>query len=185
MIKLNLVSGNANKIKEIKAILGDNFEIITHKLDLTEIQGSLEEIAEAKCRESLKYINPDQPLIVEDTGIGFDALGGLPGPYVKWFLKKIGIDGLVKMLSPYENKGVTGICVCACYFPKTKEIKLFTGESHGTIVEPRGDQTFGFDPIFQPDGYDKTYGQLGTSVKNTISHRSLALAKLREYLLQI
>jgi len=184
MIKLNLVSGNTNKIKEIKRILGNQFEIITHQLDLPEIQGSIEEIATAKCLEALKYIDPLEPVIVEDTGIGFDALDGLPGPYIKWFLKKLGINGLVKMLSPYSNKGATGTCVCACYFPETKEIKLFTGETHGTIVEPRGDQLFGFDPIFQPDGYDQTYGELDESIKNTISHRYLAFTKLRQYYLE-
>jgi inosine triphosphate pyrophosphatase len=179
-MKLNLITGNANKVREITRIMGDSCTIVNHKLDLPEIQGEAEEIARDKCQRAVDIIQG--PVVIEDTSIGFDALNGLPGPYIKWFLEKIGINGLVQMLNGFENKGATGRCICAYCPGPGQEIKLFIGDSHGTIVEPRGSRLFGFDPIFQPDGYDQTYGELPTEVKNDISHRSMAFKKFRTYL---
>lgn len=182
-MKLHIVSGNANKIREIQGILGDQVEIIAHDIDLPEIQGTVEEIAREKCLAAMSQIQ-EGPLVVEDTSIGLDALNGMPGPYVKWFLDAVGITGIVRMLDSFDNKGVTGRCVCAYCHAPGEEVKLFVGETHGTIVEPRGSRVFGFDPIFQPDGYDQTYGELGTEIKSKISHRYYAFTKLKEHLIE-
>ena len=62
-----------------------------------------------------------------------------------------------------------------------QEVKVFEGKTDGTIVTPRGKRDFGWDPVFQPDGFDQTYAELDSKVKNSISHRGRALEKLKEY----
>lgn len=121
------------------------------------------------------------PVIVEDTCLAFNALKGLPGPYIKWFLEKLGPAGLHKLLAGHEDKSAQAICTFAFSRNENSEVILFQGVTEGIIVEPRGSLDFGWDPIFQPDGYEETYGELPKETKNKISHRSKALDKLRNY----
>lgn len=85
-------------------ILGDSlpFSLDNKKLDLPELQGEPEEVSVAKCRLAAAQVNG--PVIVEDTSLCFNALGGLPGVYIKWFLEKTGHEGLNNMLAAYEDK---------------------------------------------------------------------------------
>lgn len=120
-------------------------------------------------------------MIVEDTCLAFNALKGLPGPYIKWFLDKLGPEGLHKLLAGFEDKSAQAICTFAFTRDANSEVILFQGITNGAIVAPRGSRDFGWDPIFQPDGFDETYGELSKETKNSISHRSRALDKLRDY----
>ena len=99
---VHFVTGNANKLKEVRAILGSScdasFVLEAKKVDLPELQGEPETIAAEKAALAARQIGG--PTLVEDTSLCFNALGGLPGPYVKWFLEKTGHDGLYNMLSP-------------------------------------------------------------------------------------
>eukprot|EP00731_Ephydatia_muelleri_P009542 Em0005g128a len=113
----------------------------------------------------------------------FQALNGLPGPYIKCFLTKLGHDGLNNLLAAYKDKGAVAQCIFALRTEKNGEILLFKGTTPGTIVPARGPHNFGWDPIFQPEGFDKTYAEMDSVVKNSISHRSKALSALKEYLL--
>ncbi len=99
---ISFVTGNAKKLEEFIAILGPNFahDIISKKIDLPEYQGSPEEVCREKCKEAAKSIQG--PVIIEDTCLCFNAMGGLPGPYIKWFLKELGPDGLPKLLTAWE-----------------------------------------------------------------------------------
>lgn len=124
------------------------------------------------------------------------------GPYIKWFLTKLGPEGLHKMLAGYEDKSAKAVCTFAYAENENSEVILFRGITEGTIgnsefhlndssflmlqnflisVEPRGCRDFGWDPIFLPVGYDKTYAELPKDVKNGISHRSRGLQMLKEY----
>ena len=121
---------------------------------------------------------------VEDTSLGFDALKGLPGPYIKWFLEKIGHEGLNAILAAYpDNKRATAQCIFAFAPNEHTEPLVFIGQTLGQIVPPRGPNNFGWDPIFQPEGYEQTYAEMEKEVKNGISHRYRAVTKLREYLM--
>eukprot|EP01121_Diplochlamys_sp_Union-15-3_P002782 TRINITY_DN1258_c0_g1_i2.p1 TRINITY_DN1258_c0_g1~~TRINITY_DN1258_c0_g1_i2.p1 ORF type:complete len:232 (+),score=59.20 TRINITY_DN1258_c0_g1_i2:77-697(+) len=180
--KVVFVTGNQNKLKEMKAILGDEIPLTSLDIDLPELQGEPETISKEKCRIAVNQVNG--PVFVEDTSLCFNALGGLPGPYIKWFLDKLGHDGLNKLISGWTDK--TAYVLCAISFspgPGT-EPKTFFGRVEGSIVPPRGPKDFGWDPIFLPDGYDKTYAELDKDIKNNMSHRKKAAEQLKEFLLQ-
>lgn len=178
---LTFVTGNIKKLEEVRAILGTNFplEVVSHKLDLPELQGEIEEISIKKCQEAARCIN--RPVFIEDTSLCFNALKGLPGPYIKWFLEKLKPEGLHQLLTGWEDKSAEAVCTFAYSPGDGKDVVIFQGITKGTIVSPRGSRDFGWDCIFQPVGYDKTYGELPKEEKNKISHRYRALDKLRSY----
>ena len=124
------------------------------------------------------------PVITEDTCLCFNALKGLPGPYIKHFLDALGPDGLVKLLDgwPEDKKGYA-LCTFAYCAGPGKEVRIFQGRTDGTIVKPQGPLTFGWDPIFMPDGYQETFSQMPKEEKHKISHRGRSLAKLKEFLI--
>ena len=182
---VTFVTGNAKKLEEVRAILGANslpIDIVSKKLDLPELQGEPEEISARKCELAAEQVGG--PVFVEDTSLCFNALGGLPGPYIKWFLEKTGHVGLNNLLSAYDDKSGYALCVFAFSAGPGSQPITFAGRTHGTIVPARGPTNFGWDPIFQPDGYDETYAQMDKAEKNTISHRYRALEQLRSYLLE-
>ncbi|ALC39341.1 CG8891 [Drosophila busckii] len=178
---ITFVTGNAKKLEELLAILGPCFPrtIVSKKIDLPELQGEIEEIAKKKCREAARQVNG--PVLVEDTCLCFNALEGLPGPYIKWFLEKLQPEGLHRLLTGWEDKGAKAICTFGYCESSEAEPMLFQGITKGTIVEPRGSREFGWDPVFQPDGYDQTYAELPKAEKNKISHRYRALAALQKH----
>jgi inosine triphosphate pyrophosphatase len=169
----------------VKAILKDDlpYELVCKDIDLPEIQGEPENIIKEKCKIAVEKVQG--PVLVEDTCLCFEALNGLPGPYVKWFLKKIGCEGLQKLLLAYENKTATAMCTFAYSTGLPSDpVHLFCGKTEGCIVLPRGPRDFGWDPIFQPVGFDVTYAEMGKDVKNTISHRYKALILMRDFFKQ-
>lgn len=179
------VTGNAKKLEEFVAILGKNFsrEITSKKIDLPEYQGEIDDICRSKCRAAADLIKG--PVIIEDTCLCFNAMKGLPGPYIKWFLDKLGPEGLHQMLHGWEDKSAEAICTFAYCAGEPKDpVLLFQGRTQGTIVSPRGPRDFGWDPCFQPLGGDKTYAELPKEMKNQISHRSKAVEKLKEYFMK-
>ncbi|KAJ5072712.1 inosine triphosphate pyrophosphatase/ham1 protein [Anaeramoeba ignava] len=181
--KILFVTGNKNKAKEVNKILEMQnvpIEAEVLDLDLPEFQGDPVDIAKEKC--SLAAEKATSPVICEDTSLCYNALNGLPGPYIKWFLTSIGHQGLNNLLAAYEDKSAYAQCIFGFCQGKDYEPKLFIGKTNGKIVPARGPNNFGWDPIFQPDGFDKTYAELPSEVKNSISHRSKALTKLIEFL---
>ncbi|MDP2908892.1 MAG: non-canonical purine NTP pyrophosphatase, partial [Nanoarchaeota archaeon] len=88
---------------------------------------------------------------------------------------------IVKLLEGFDDKNV--VAKCAVGFTKDgKDLKIFIGEAEGLIVSPRGESGFGWDPIFQPKGYNKTFAEMRSEEKNIISHRCKALKKFKDYL---
>lgn len=157
------------------------FEVVAQSVDLPELQGVPEDIAKEKCRLAARQVNG--PVMVEDTSLCFNAMGGLPGPYIKWFLEKLKPEGLSKMLDGFDDKTGYAQCIFAYSQDAASDPLVFVGRTPGTIVPPRGATDFGWDPVFQPDGFDQTYAELSKDIKNTISHRYRALDKLRDFLL--
>ncbi|ELT90051.1 hypothetical protein CAPTEDRAFT_225505 [Capitella teleta] len=175
------ITGNAKKLEEVIQILGKSFprQLISKKVDLPEYQGEVEEICIQKCKEGAKHI--DGPILIEDTCLCFNALKGMPGPYIKWFLSAVGPEGLYKMLQGFEDKSAYAVCTFAYYSGNPQdEVKLYQGRTEGEIVDPRGPRDFGWDPCFQPTGYQQTYAEMSKDLKNSISHRGKALDALRK-----
>ncbi|CAG8519523.1 5595_t:CDS:2 [Paraglomus brasilianum] len=171
--------GNDKKLAEVRAIIGSAVELTSQKLDLTEIQGTTQEVSSDKCRRAAELLGI--PVITEDTSLCFNAMGGLPGPYIKWFLDKLGHDGLNNMLAGFNDKSAYALCTFAYSAGPGTEPILFEGRTDGKIVPPRGPKDFGWDPIFQPDGFEQTYAEMSKTVKNSISHRYKALEKLKSH----
>ncbi|RYP48969.1 hypothetical protein DL768_005241 [Monosporascus sp. mg162] len=176
---VNFITGNANKLAEVKAILEPaGIEVRSQALDLPEIQGTLEEVTRAKCRAAADLVGG--PVLVDDTCLCFDALNGLPGPYIKWFMKSIGHEGLNNLLAAYDDKSAQAVATFGFCRGPGHEILLFQGRTNGKIVPARGPAYFGWDPIFEYNG--QTYAEMDKVEKNKISHRFKALEKLREWM---
>jgi inosine triphosphate pyrophosphatase len=181
---ITFVTGNRNKLSEVIAILGNDlpFELRNQAVDLPELQGEPVDIAKEKCRLAAAQIGG--PVLVEDTSLCFNALGGLPGPYVKWFLDKTGHHGLNNLLAAYEDKSAYAQCIFAfATHADDQNPEIFVGQTHGRIVPARGPTNFGWDPIFEPEGYEHTYAEMEKSLKNTISHRYKSLELLKAHLI--
>lgn len=176
---MTFVTGNAKKLEEVRAILGASIPFQSLKLDLPELQGEPEEISKEKARIAAKEVNG--PVLVEDTCLCFNALKGLPGPYIKWFLQKIGHQGLNNLIMAYEDKSAYAMCIFSLALGPNVEPITFVGKTLGKIVPARGPNDFGWDPIFQPDGYEQTYAEMPKEEKNKISHRSKALALVKSH----
>lgn len=188
---ITFVTGNAKKLEEVKRILrlDDSvdedarlpYSLANEKIDLPELQGHPITVAQDKCKAAVEKL--ESAVIVEDTSLCFNALNGLPGVYIKWFLQSCGHDGLNKMIEAYDDKSAYAQTVVAFCAGPGKEVAIFDGQTAGKIVQPRGSLAFGWDPIFEPtEGGGKTYGEMTKEEKDAISQRSRAFLQLREYL---
>ncbi|SCU86806.1 LAFA_0E03158g1_1 [Lachancea sp. 'fantastica'] len=183
------VTGNANKLKEVKMLLAPSrgqepvFELTNTDIDLDELQdSSLENIARHKVSQAQAELPKGTAVFVEDTALCFDSYNGLPGAYVKWFLKSVGPEGLVRMLAGFENKKAEAVTTVA-FADFDGHIHVFQGKTRGKIVDPRGSRDFGWDCIFEPEeGSGKTYAEMEKTGKNQISQRSRAFALLSKHL---
>jgi non-canonical purine NTP pyrophosphatase (RdgB/HAM1 family) len=171
-------TGNKNKIKEAMAILPAHLE--SFSADLPEIQSmDSSEIIAVKLKAA--YQQCRRPVIAEDVSVELEALHGFPGPFVKFVETALGEGGLHVLLQGHANKRATAIATIG-YTEDGEQIRIFTGKITGTIVAPRGSEGWGFDKVFVPDSYTQTNAELGMAIKNTISHRYLALQELAKFL---
>lgn len=176
--KLILVSTNPNKGIEAERILG--VPLLRVSLALPEIQAAtVEDITRYKLE--VARTKGYHRLIVEDVSLGFDELGNFPGPFVRWLLEAAGGTGLAVIAYALRNRTARAQC-CVAYWDGSRG-QLFHGETEGEIlVEPRGDQSFGWDAWFQPKGSPKTFAEMTDSEKDAVSHRGRAYRKLAEHL---
>jgi len=188
-MELVFATHNKNKVKEVQAILPPHISL----LSLTDI-GCLEEIPETgKTLEEnailkANYItrNFGYPCFADDTGLIVDALNGAPGVYSARYAGKsrdanANMDKLLIELKRAKDRKAQFETVIALNL--NEEQHIFKGEIEGKIInEKRGEQGFGYDPIFIPNGYSKTFAELPSEIKNNISHRGLAIQKLITYL---
>lgn len=194
-MKIVFATNNKNKLAEIRDMLGDKIEVMSladincHE-DIPETADTLEENALQKARYVFdKY---GMSCFADDTGLEVDALGGEPGVYSARYAGGEGHDSeanmakLMQKLGDNDNRKARFRTVIALITGSGDDVvKLFEGVAEGDIIrEKRGGEGFGYDPIFRPEGYDKTFAELGHEIKNKISHRARAVQKLVEYLKQ-
>ena len=202
-MKIVFATNNQHKLSEIRDILGESIEVLSLKdincdVDIPETGKTLEENALQKAQYVYDHYHID--CFADDTGLEVDALGGAPGVYSARYAgeghdSEANMAKLLKELGDEDNRKARfrtvialiqkkNICPCGCN--SIKEVHQFEGIVDGEIIrERRGGEGFGYDPIFQPDGYDKTFAELGMDIKNHISHRARATQKLADYLLKI
>lgn len=179
MKQITFITGNERKLTEARNILTE-FEVVNKQIDLPEIQSAdPKEVVEAKLKEA--YELHEGEYMVEDTSLSLNALNGLPGPLIKWFLDGIGADGVGDLASKYEDQSGYATCMVG-YIDESGTVHYFEGRVDGKIVLPRGDTRFGWDPIFEPSGSNQTFAEMTPEEKNSISHRRLALEKFAEFL---
>jgi len=173
------VTSNVGKAEEAKKILSSVSIDIEHKdFEIPEPRGTLEYIAMNKALYAYSVFK--QPLFVEDSGLFIEALNGFPGSFSSFALKKIGPEGILKLLADQEKRSAYFKCVLA--YVDNNGIKTFIGISEGRISHSlRGSDGFGFDPIFIPKGYSETFAE-NISLKNKTSHRYKSLLKFKKYL---
>ena len=119
--------------------------------------------------------------MVEYSQLLMNCYKGLPGPYIKYFLKAIGTEGLYKMITPFEDHSAIAQCIIGLE-GSDDEPKLFIGRTEGTIVKPRGDSGFGYDSCVKINILRNTYGEITKEEKNEVSHRMRATKLMVEYL---
>jgi non-canonical purine NTP pyrophosphatase (RdgB/HAM1 family) len=174
--QLLFVSSNPGKVRELEAILGA--PVAQLDLDLPEIQAL--DVAEVARHKALAaFERAGRPVVVEDTGLYIDALGGLPGALVRWFLATIGPAGICALLPAGADRSArvrTAVALCA-----GGTVEVFTGETAGVIVPmPVGEGGFGWDPVFQPTGATGTFAQMVPAERAVYSMRRQALERLRD-----
>jgi XTP/dITP diphosphohydrolase len=177
-MQLYFITGNNGKFVEAKNYLTP-FKIIQKNVDLTEIQSlDSKEVIEYKLKEASKLIKGK--FFVDDVSLYLDALNGFPGPLIKVFLEAIDRKGIYNLCKEKNNFNANAKATIG-YFDG-KEMWYFEGEVKGKIVLMRGESGFGWDPIFQPEGYNKTFAEMTVEEKNKISHRGKAIKKFKRFL---
>jgi non-canonical purine NTP pyrophosphatase (RdgB/HAM1 family) len=133
-------------------------------------------VIQHKIKEACSITNKTN-ILVEDTSMYIDCLNGLPGPFIKYFLKALGNDGLAELVLKYSNHNATAKVIIG-FLNQDKQIQFFEGEIKGKIVAPRGGMGFGWDSIFEIEELGKTFAELTFEEKANYSMRRFALEKL-------
>lgn len=192
--RLLIASSNQGKVREFNRLLEPlHIQCLAltdlEKVDEPEETGdSFRANAELKARY---YGQRFQLLtLADDSGLSVTALQGRPGIYSARFAKEQGsfgeaVTALFRELPGLESTPAYFSCCLVLYNPATEEILNYTAEAHGQLIlQGRGETGFGYDPFFVPEGYQQTYAELGEDLKNRISHRTLALEKFKQDLMQ-
>jgi XTP/dITP diphosphohydrolase len=178
-------TNNVNKFNEARRVLAEyKIAVGMLRVKTAEIQSAnLREIAQTSAHDAFKRCH--LPVIVEDAGLFIDALNGFPGPYAAYVYKTIGNKGLLKLMETVENRKAMFQSAIAYCDSEAKAPVVFEGEATGKITteERRGNgkSGFGFDPIFQPAGSEKTFAEMTLEEKNGFSHRAMAVRKFAEW----
>ena len=188
--RLVFATNNAHKLEEIRAILGNSIEILSLAdihchADIPETADTLEGNARQKSRYVYEHYGLD--CFADDTGLEVESLGGAPGVYSARYADGQGHDSqanMNKLLKEMEEKNDRKAQFRTIISLIEKgEDRQFVGIVKGHITRvKRGESGFGYDPIFQHDGYETTFAELGSDIKNRISHRARAVAALCDYL---
>lgn len=188
--KLVFATNNAHKLDEISSILGEKVELLSLKdihchVDIPETADTLE--GNAMLKAEYIYKNYGLDCFADDTGLEVEALNGAPGVYSARYAggerhnAEANMQKLLQNMQGVQNRKAqfrTAICLIL-----DGKKHLFEGIVKGEIIkEKRGSSGFGYDPIFVPEGYTKTFAELGNETKNKISHRALAVEKLCRFL---
>ncbi len=183
-MRLVFITGNHGKFIEAQKLLGE-FGITLEQADLEIMEPqseTLEEVAEKCAQEALKKMG--ERFIIEDSGLFVNSLNGFPGVYSSYVYRKIGCEGILKLLTGSADRSAYFLTALA-YGDPSNGVRLFTGRVDGTIAtEPRGKSGFGYDPLFIPFGSNLTFAEMSVEEKNKFSHRAKALKAFASWFLE-
>ncbi|MBX7220279.1 MAG: non-canonical purine NTP pyrophosphatase [Blastocatellia bacterium] len=170
------VTQSVKKHQEAERILGLKLE--TCPLDLPELQTvDVENVVAHKARCAFEALG-GKPVLIEDTGLYLEAWNGLPGALVKWFLERVDVGGMCRMLDGFPQRRAFAKTIVATF---DGELKCYEGVVQGEIsLEPRGKNGFGWDQIFIPVGFDRTFAEMSDAEKDGLSMRGMAFRKLAQ-----
>jgi inosine triphosphate pyrophosphatase len=164
-----------SSLEEFKSLL-NGYDVLSIPVDTKKIQGSAQEIILEKAKQTYAVLK--RRCVVEDTSFGFDEWSGLPGSYIKDFIRFLGVENL-----PYLTKNKRSYVTCLVAIANSEDdIVVFEGKVTGIVVESAGNNGFDFDRVFIPDGHSVRFSDMSIEEKNKISHRFIAINKLKEYL---
>ena len=185
--KIVLATRNENKVVEIERIIGDLVDTQMMgdfvQVDIPECGRTLLENSLAKAAFAFRLCG--QACLADDSGLFVECLNGEPGIYSARYGKN-DAERIARLLAEMkgETKRAAAFRVVFVYYYAGSKYEVFEGKCLGRIaLRPRGSKGFGYDPVFIPKGYKKTFAELGASVKNQISHRADALQKFRKFLI--
>jgi inosine triphosphate pyrophosphatase len=174
MMTLTLVSGNPGKQREWQRLMPSEFNFESADINLDEIQSlDLEAIAVDKAKRAYEHLG--RAVVVDDISAGLVKLQGLPGPFIKFFETSLGEDAMYQLSTAADRRAIVTCCIA--YYDGTNTITA-RGEVLGRVVSERGENGFGFDTVFIPDGSNETFAQMTPAVKDTFSHRAKAIKAL-------
>jgi XTP/dITP diphosphohydrolase len=191
-MKIIFATNNKNKLNEIQGLLGPDFQLLSlndmgYKSEVPENHKTLEDNAIGKARHIYRIYKIDT--FADDTGLEIEALNGEPGVYSARYAGKekssnANIEKVLNKLHHITNRNAQFRTVISLIC-QGKEF-IFEGTVKGKITEEKyGNFGFGYDPIFRPDGFNKTFAEMSIRDKNRISHRAIAIKKLVHFLVQI
>lgn len=174
----HFITGNKDKLREVEAILG--LKVSHTNIDLDEIQSMNPHIvAKHKVLHAWEVVG--EPVFVLDQSIYIGCLNGFPGPLIKWFWTEVGLEKICDIVRHYEDKSIYAESIVTYY--DGEEVRYFSGTVQGNIPDkPRGDKGWGWDPIFIPDGYDKTNAEFEPEQVLDLRSHKVALEKFRDFL---
>lgn len=174
--KICFVSSNRDKAREYQSILG--LDVVLCPMELIEIQSvEIEEVAADKALRAHDQVK--SPIFIEDTGLYFKGMNGLPGALIKHFLERLTLQEICDLISD-EREAIAKTCIA---YKDSNQSVCFLGEIKGAIADsPRGADGFGWDAIFVPEGQEKTFAEMTKEEKNLVSMRAIAGKKFREFL---
>lgn len=178
--KIFFATNNSNKILEAQHILS-NFGVIVEKIEVKKVEIQSDTLEEIVLYALKKIGKIAYPIVIEDSGLFIEKLNGFPGPYSSYVYKKIGCDGILKLLENVEERKAKFVSIVG--LKKGRLIKIFKGECYGKIsYERAGEHGFGFDPIFIPENEERTFAEMSLEEKNLWSHRSKAFKALGSWI---
>lgn len=189
-MRIVFASNNKHKLDEVKAILGHSVELLNlseihFNKELPETSGTIQGNAEQKAQTVFKTTG--LPCFADDTGLEVYALNGEPGVDSAHYAgpQRDSKENMKKLLSAMDGKSDREArFLTVIVFVDKNGMKVFEGEVKGHIsLEPKGSDGFGYDPVFVPEGYSKSFAELDSSIKNSISHRAKAVEQLKNYFL--
>jgi non-canonical purine NTP pyrophosphatase (RdgB/HAM1 family) len=182
--RLYFVTASQNKFNDYQFLLGKFADLFWFRFNVEDVVTTDLDILIRRKMEAIKPMLPHLPFLVEQTNLMIHAWGHLPGNVAGLFMDGVGAAGICKMLQPFDDRRATAVTKLAYHSPEDR-VAVYTGRLNGRIAPTaQGQQIFGWDTIFIPDGHERTLAEMSLEQRNNISTRKLAVAEFYTAVLQ-